>query len=94
MNHETLIKQLGTALPMMGAKDLVATETGLQFKIGRNSKGGNKIRIALRMDDTYAVEFWHVKGTNIFQVGETVEGVYADALHATLKNLTGLETRL
>lgn len=89
----TLIQQLGTALPMLGARDLLETENGLQFKI-RGSKVGNKIRIALRPDDTYAVEFWHVKGTNVFQVGETVELVHADSLHAVLKSLTGLDTRI
>ncbi len=90
---ETLIKQLGTALPMLGARDLVASGSALQFKI-RGCKAGNKIRIALRPDDTYAVELWHVKGTNVFQVGETVEQVHADNLHAVLANLTGLDTRI
>lgn len=89
----TLIRQLGTALPMMGASALVETECGLQFKI-RGCREGNKVRISLRPDDTYAVELWHVKGTNVFQVGETTEMVYADSLHAVLESLTGLRTRL
>ncbi len=93
MDHKTLIKQLGTALPFLGAKDLVASENALHFKI-RGCKKGNKVRISLAADDTYSVELWHVKGTNIFQVGETVDGVYCDGLHQTLESLTGLYTHL
>ncbi len=84
---------------MMGAKDLVRGEdtrggATLQFKIGRNASGGNKIRISLAPDDTYSIELWHVKGTNVFQVGETVKGVYVDSLKRTLESLTGLRCSL
>ncbi len=93
MDHNVLIQQLGFALPMMGAKDLVASSDALQFRI-RGSKLGNKIRITLAADDTYSVELWRVRGADVKQVGETVDGVYADSLHDVLAALTGLATTL
>ena len=92
----TVVEQLGgnKFLAMTGAKDFVVSETALQFKLGRKSNGGNKVRIALRADDSYAVEFWHVKGTNIFQVGETVEGVQVADLRSVFTSLTGMDVAL
>jgi hypothetical protein len=91
---KTIQAQLGGALMMMGAKDLVGSDTALSFRIGRNSSGGNKVRISLRPDDTYNVELWHVRGTNIFQVGDTYQAVYADQLKGVLRTMTGLYTSL
>jgi hypothetical protein len=89
----TLIRQLGPALPMMGARDLVETDDGLQFGI-RGCRKGNKIRIALCPDDTYSVELWSVKGWDVSQIGETVELVHVESLHSVLESLTGLYVRL
>lgn len=93
---QTIANQIGNrAFFMLGAKDLVAMEKGLQFKIGRNSSGGNKIRVVLDEGlDLYNVELWHVRGTNIFQVGESVCGVHVEQLHTILESLTGMYTRL
>jgi hypothetical protein len=94
---ETILEQLGgnRFLAMTGARDFVASETtagetALQFRLPRKFNGGNKLRITLRASDEYAVEFWHVKGTNIFQVGETIERVQADALRRVFTSITGL----
>jgi hypothetical protein len=88
----TLIRQLGTALPMLGAKDLVASENGLQFKI-QGCQRGNKVRITLDPSDTYTVELWKVRGLDFKQIGDQ-SFVHADQLHGALKALTGLDTRL
>lgn len=99
----TLIHQLGTALQMLGAKDLV--ESGpyplthgvfaLQFRI-RGCKRGNKLLITLRLDDTYSIELWQVKARwcNVFQVGETLDMVHADGLHQAIESMTGLRCSL
>lgn len=89
LDVQTLIKQLGTALPMMGAKNLVYSTQTLQFSIGRNPKSVKTITIQLDPDDTYTVRAL-TKGYNV----DARIGVYADALHATLESLTGLYTRL
>ena len=100
MDTDVLIKQLGAALPMMGARNLVRDEHSLWFSIGANPKRGNKVTITLCEDDTYRVAFYRVprmqaiaNGATPEQIGE-IWGVYADGLHAALKSLTGLETRL
>jgi len=88
----TIIAQLGNVtLSMLGATKLVSTSNGLQFAI-KGSKRCNKIVIELAANDTYTVTSWKVGRTNLTQV-EQCEGVYVDSLHATIKTLTGLETR-
>lgn len=92
MDAATLVRQLGTALPMLGARDLVASGSALQFGI-RGCKRGNKIRITLRPDDTYSIELWKIRGADATQV-EEVGMVHADQLHDVLARMTGLSTRL
>lgn len=89
---QALLAQLGTALPMLGARDVVASENAIQFRI-RGCKAGNKIRIELRPDDTYSVELWRVKGADT-SMPASVDGVHADRLHTVLSSLTGLDVRL
>lgn len=93
MDHKELIRQLGTAIPMMGAKNFMAGETSLSFRIGRNSKGVNKLTITLSPDDTYIVRAFKVAKFSATIVGE-MRGVYVDSLHAVLESLTGMYTRL
>ena len=55
-------EQLGhKALYMLGAKNLGATDRSLSFKIGRNSKKVNYIKITLEPSDTYRVEFLNIR---------------------------------
>lgn len=96
MIAETIRRQLGQkALAMLGARDLLATERGLKFKIGKNSRGITHIVITLADDDTYTVTFWKITkgGLNAKAVIET-EGVYADNLHHVIEIATGLYTSL
>lgn len=55
----TILQQLGGKrfLIMTGAKQLVAIENGLRFRIGRNGSKANMVRIVLKADDTYKMEF-------------------------------------
>ena len=55
----TILQQLGGKrfLLMTGAKQLVAIENGLRFRIGRNDSKANMVRIVLKADDTYKMEF-------------------------------------
>ena len=55
----TILQQLGgnKFVVMTGAKQLVAIENGLRFRIGRNDSKANMVRIVLKADDTYKMEF-------------------------------------
>ena len=96
----TLLAQLGTAIPMFGAKNILDTGRGLQFKIGRTPKRVSHITIELAADDTYTVKFSRVptlkamlKGADTVTLAE-LDGVHADSLHRLLETNTGLATRL
>ena len=90
----TIAQQIGNAaLSMIGARDLVATESGLQLAIGRNPKGVSKLVVDLAADDTYTVSAYKGRGLTIRLVGST-EMVYADSLRATIEQVTGLLTTL
>ena len=92
----TLLTQLGTLIPMFGAKNILDTGRGVQFKIGRNPKRITHITIELADDDTYDVKLSRVpsmkmllKGAETVNCGE-FEMVYADQLHSLLEATTGL----
>jgi hypothetical protein len=89
---KTIQAQLGGALVMLGAKNLVALSDSLQFNI-QGSRKGNKIVIRLAADDTYTVELWKIRVPDFKKVAE-VDGVYVDALKRTITGLTGLFTTL
>jgi hypothetical protein len=89
----TIQAQLGGALMMMGAKDLVAGENYLQFRIGRNPKGVRKVIITLDPSDTYQVEAWRGRSLNEELVAAR-SSVYVDSLKGVLQAMTGLYTSL
>lgn len=89
----TIADQIGPgALAMLGARDLVGFENGLQFGI-RGSKKVTKIVITLEPSDTYAVAFYAGRGLRIREVA-SVPMVYADRLNAVITEKTGLYTSL
>jgi len=55
----TILQQLGGRqfIMMTGAKQLAAIENGLRFRIGRNGSKANMVRIILKGDDTYLMQF-------------------------------------
>lgn len=91
---KTIQKQLGgKALMMLGAKNLVGDKNSLSFKIGRNSKGVNYIKITLTPMDLYDVEFGAIRGTT-YKIKKAVKGIYVDMLHKTIEDNTGMYTSL
>lgn len=59
----TILQQLGGRqfIIMTGARAFVATDNGVRFRIGRNATRTNMVRITLRGDDTYNMEFLYVR---------------------------------
>jgi len=91
---ETIYKQLGhKARVMIGAKQFVAGDNMLRFRIGRNSSAANMIRISLEPMDTYKIEFLSVRGMSCKTKAEH-SGVYADMMHSIITQETGLYTCL
>lgn len=92
---QTIANQLGrSTLAMLGARNLVAIENGLQFSIGSGAKNGiNKIVIKLTPADDYTVEFWRIKKAD-FEMISSHDGIYVDGLHECIQRHTGMETRM
>lgn len=69
---KTIFQQLGGRrfTIMTGAKDFYAIDNGLQFKLGRNGSSANLVKIILRGDDTYTMQFWRTGNFNPFKVTE------------------------
>lgn len=91
----TILEQLGgnQFAMMTGAKNFIAAEKGLSFKVGRNSKSVSHVRITLDPDDTYSVEFIRVRAGKLTQVAKET-GVYCDMLQNIFTEHTGLYTSL
>ena len=90
-----VIKQLGGGrfIAMTGAKDFFLGPKGVVFKIGRNSKGVNYVRINLNSMDTYDVEYLSVRNYKE-KVKSSAKGIYADMLRDSFEANTGLRTSL
>ena len=88
---QIIADQIGNrAFAMMGAKNLMLTENGLQWKVGRNAKGVTHITVTLHPSDTYIVKFQKVtRKCNVTDIA-TLEGVYADMLHTAIEQNTGM----
>ena len=80
------------ALYMLGAKNLLAHEKALSFRV-RGSKAVNYIKITLNGKDLYDLEFGKIWGSN-YKVKATHEDVYVDMLHRLIEKETGLYTSL
>jgi hypothetical protein len=90
-----IVRQLGNlTLSMLGANQLLSTETGLQFAI----KGSRKVRkLVIDLDlasDTYSVKGWRKRGRFDWFCAETVTDVHVGELHRVIEGMTGLYTRL
>jgi len=92
---KTIAEQIGNrALYMIGAKNLLAHEDGsLSFKIGRNSKSVNYVKITLTPADLYDITFsWVTK--NGVKERSREEGIYWDMLKGAIERNTGMYTSL
>lgn len=96
---KTIARQIGPlALRMIGARNLTAEPLALTFRIGRNAKRVNRVRVELNEGtDLYKMTFLWV--TNGPKTGPKVtvraehEGVYCDMLCELIEVETGLYTR-
>ena len=92
-----VLQQLGgnKFIAMTGAKDFSRNDDKQQigFKIGRNARNVNYVRITLNSMDTYDMEFLNVsvKGS---KVKSKVDGVYNDHLQEIFTANTGMHTSL
>ena len=91
---ETL-KQLGgnKFIAMTGAKQFSVGPKGMGFRIGRNAKSINYVRIDLKSTDLYDMEFIRIRGSKI-KVVKKVTGVYNDQLQKMFTKYTGMYTSL
>lgn len=95
MVAQTILNQLGGrhfAL-MTGAKNFVGGKDHLTFRIGRNPKGVNLVKITLTPSDMYTVEFMKARGVDLKVTGKAEE-VFAEDLHDVFFDGTGLYASL
>ena len=102
----TIIRQMGGAgklKAMIGARDFLALDSGVQFSFKMNTKM-NKCIVELTGDDLYNMSFYHqvkVSGHETFEkieaklekskkIVESHEGLYNDMLINTFQTTTGL----
>lgn len=87
---KTIAAQLGQkALFMMGAKNLMAGEDYLSFRIGQNSARVNCIRIRLNGCDLYDIDFIQIRGIKI-----TIKHRFADIFAADMRRIISETTGL
>ena len=93
----TILDQLGARrfLMMTGARELVATARGLQFKLPANfaKDGINMIRVELSALDTYEVIAGRWARLD-FKEKARESMVYAEDLQRAFTRLTGLDTHI
>lgn len=80
---QTILSQIktldGRAMWAWGAKDLVNTGSGLQFKVGGLAKFKGHVLIKLNTSDLYDVEFYKIRKGDM-KVTNTFSDVFADNL--------------
>lgn len=99
---KTILEQLGgnKFIAMTGAKNFGqdTKEQSIAFRIGRNAKNVNQVKITLTPMDLYDMEFLSVSvkkdGTVKRKIISKVEGVYNDQLQETFTANTGMHTSL
>lgn len=90
----TIKNQIGQkSLTMIGAKNLVADKNSLAFRIGRNPKKVNYIKIKLNDMDTYNMTFGKI-GKFDYEILNEVTDVYSDQLNKMIEHYTGMYTSL
>lgn len=90
---QTILAQLGGTGRlhiMTGANTFVDHGDGVSFRIGRNAKGVNYVRVRLdHGSDTYDVEFLRIWGTKVTPKGRET-GIYCDQLRPSIERNTEL----
>lgn len=95
-----ILKQLGgnKFITMTGAKHFVCDDKALSFKIGRNHKAINYVKIVLTSSDTYIMEFYRIssgiKRGFEKKLISMFNCVYGDQLQSLFTEATGMNTFL
>lgn len=94
---QTVLEQLGgnKFIAMTGAKDFTKDDAKhmIGFRIGRNSKSVNYVRITLTPRDTYDMEFLGIRNMELKPRSKSTD-VYADQLQEIFTEHTGMDTHL
>lgn len=89
---KTIAEQIGNrAFMMIGGKNLCDHGDALSFKIGRNSKSVNYVKVTLNSMDTYDVVYSWVTKNGIKERSRD-EGMYFDMLRDSIERNTGMYT--
>jgi hypothetical protein len=96
---KTILNQIGhKVLYMIGAKNILRIENGIQFKIMRNSKGVNMIKIVYNAGkDLYTMSFLNIRKKQFEFIVKTIsefDEVYFDQMNDLIETETGLYTSL
>ncbi len=78
---------------MIGLKDPVAIENGIQFGFMKANQGINKVVITLNSSDTYDLKFWNIGRTKFREI-VGVGDIMSDQLIGVFENITGLDTHI
>ena len=78
---------------MIGGKDIVTIEKGVQFGFPKAKQGINKVVITLNCHDTYDLHFWRITATQCKEI-VGVGDIYNDQLADIFTDITGLATHL
>ena len=90
----TIISQFGRSFPqMVGLKNVVAIERGVQFSHAKGQQGINKVVVTLNGMDTYDLSFWKITNKTTKEI-VGVGDIYNDQLGGVFENITGLYTHL
>ena len=92
---QTILNQLGgnRFIVMTGAKNFVAGDYTLTFRIPKAKQSINMVKIYLNGLDLYDVTFYRVRGVDVKEI-KKVDGLYFDMLQETFTEVTGLYTNL
>ncbi len=92
-----ILQQLGgnKFIMMTGAKQFVRDDKNMtiMFKIGRNAKSVNYVKIRLNSMDTYDMSFNRIRKFEVKEISHA-NGIYNDQLQDVFTQHTGLETSL
>ena len=93
--NEILAQMGGTSklAAMTGAKNFIAIENGVRFRIGRNSAGINTVTVKLNDMDLYDIEYGRVRTVKhlpTYKVLAKSESIYNDMLKADFEANTGM----
>jgi hypothetical protein len=92
---KTILQQLGgnKFRAMTGAKNFVAIDDGISFKISKAKNGINCIQIKLNGRDLYDVSYMRIHGTKVTTISNDSDASF-DMLQTLFTQATGLYTYL